>query len=327
MADRSPFTQLEELLGSDIPLLDAVLTESFQDTEELIPIVSRHLIQSGGKRVRPYLALAFGMLFDSTSPKRFLQAASIELLHTATLFHDDVVDNSDRRRGQQTAHILWGNQTTILVGDFLFSKAFSLMVQLEDQRVLEILAEAAGKIARGELTQLRRAHDLDISDQDYIEMISGKTSTLFAASTRTAALLAGTSPETARRCGDYGENLGIAFQLADDALDYESNLLKLGKNIGDDFHGGKISAPALYSYRAGDEKIRAFWQRVLAGEQQADDFEKALKIIEKQKIIPLVKQQAQQYADQAVAALEPLPSSPTKPALTDCPHFSVPRRY
>ncbi len=327
MTQTSPFQHLEGLLGSDVMLLNACITEAFQNQESMIPEISSYLISAGGKRVRPYLALAIGKMFQSRTPKRFLQAASIEFLHTATLFHDDVVDHSDQRRGKKSAHLVWGNEATILVGDYLFAKAFAMMVQLEDPKILAILAKTAIRIAEGEIVQLNRAHDLTLSHEDYIAMISGKTSILFEAATETAAMLAGQDSEISAHCGQYGLNLGIAFQLADDALDYDSDQRTLGKNIGDDFNEGKISAPALYSYRQGDDKIRAFWQRVMQNKKTDGDFEQALDILQSQGVLPQIQEDALRYADLGIAALDCAPDSPMKEALARCAQFAATRSY
>lgn len=326
MTQASPFQHLESLLGPDVMLLNACITEAFQNQESMIPEISRYLISAGGKRVRPYLALAIGKMFQSRTPKRFLHAASIEFLHTATLFHDDVVDHSEQRRGKKSAHLVWGNEATILVGDYLFAKAFAMMVQLEDPQVLSILAKTAIKIAEGEIIQLNRAHDLNLSHEDYIAMISGKTSILFETATETAAMLAGQDTETAKNCGQYGLNLGIAFQLADDALDYDADQQALGKNIGDDFFEGKISAPALYSYRQGDAKIRAFWQRVMQGQRKDGDFHQALDILKTQGILPKIQEDALRYANLAIAALDCTPDNPIKGALEQCAGFAATRK-
>ena len=327
MTQTSPFLHLESLLGSDVMLLNSCITEAFQNQEKLIPEISSYLISAGGKRVRPYLSLAVGQMFQSRTPKRFLQAASIEFLHTATLFHDDVVDHSEQRRGKKSAHLVWGNEATILVGDYLFAKAFAMMIQLEDPKILAILAKTATRIAEGEIIQLNRAHDLNLSHADYIAMISGKTSILFETATETAAMLAGQSPDIAQQCGQYGLNLGIAFQLADDALDYDSDQRTLGKNIGDDFIEGKISAPALYSYRQGDDQTRAFWERVIQGTQSDGDFEQALDILKTQGILPQIQEDALGYAHKAIAALDCAPDSPMKNTLARCATFAATREF
>ena len=327
MIQTSPFLHLEGLLGSDVMLLNSCITEAFQNQEKLIPEISSYLISAGGKRVRPYLSLAVGQMFQSRTPKRFLQAASIEFLHTATLFHDDVVDHSEQRRGKKSAHLVWGNEATILVGDYLFAKAFAMMIKLEDPKILAILARTATRIAEGEIIQLNRAHDLNLSHTDYIAMISGKTSILFETATETAAMLAGQNSEVAQQCGQYGLNLGIAFQLADDALDYDSDQRTLGKNIGDDFIEGKISAPALYSYRQGDDQTRAFWERVIQGTQSDGDFEQALEILKVQGILPQIQEDALNYAHKAIAALDCASDSPIKNALARCATFAATREF
>ena len=323
----SPFYHLQGMLGEDVMLLDATIRESFQNQQPMIPEISRYLINAGGKRVRPFLALGFSKLFNSGDSRRFYHAASLEFLHTATLLHDDIVDDSDQRRGQDSAHKVWGNEAAVLVGDFMFSQAFRMMTKLEDQNILNILAQTATTIAEGEIMQLTRAHDIDMSDADYIAMISGKTSILFEAACHTAALLAGQPTEVAQQCGTYGLNLGIAFQLADDALDYSSVNATLGKNIGDDFNEGKISAPALYSYREGDATIRAFWQRAMQGPRDQDMFIEAQKIIEQQNITAKVLTRAEFYAHRAIAALQSLPEAAIKSTLMDCALYAAKRDY
>lgn len=321
----SAFAKLESLLGEEVMLLNTTITESFQNSQQLIPQISGHLISAGGKRVRPYLALGIGKLFQSTTRKRFYQAASLELLHSATLIHDDVVDHSDQRRGRPTAHQIWGNEASVLVGDYMFAKAFSMMVKLETPEILDILANTATAIAEGEIVQLHQAHNLKISHEDYIAMISGKTSILFQAATQTAALLANQSEQTAWQCGQFGLNLGIAFQMADDALDYDANQATLGKNIGDDFKEGKISAPALYAYRRGNAEEKDFWKRVFSGDRRDDDFAHAIELIQRHHVLSDIQTEAKRYAEMAANALDCAPNCPIKDALIECAYFAATR--
>src|SRR5690606_14386993 len=238
------------------------------------PELASHLINSGGKRLRPMLTIAAAHLCGYKGGDHIKLAASVEFLHTATLLHDDVVDESDLRRGKKTARMLWGNQASVLVGDFLLGRAFRLMVETRSLRALEIIANAASIIAEGEVMQLAAAKDTSTTEDAYMRVIQAKTAALFAAAAEVGAVVADRGADEAAALESYGRNLGIAFQLVDDALDYSGRAATLGKNVGDDFREGKITLPVVLAFRRGDREERAFWRRTLQdGDQRDGDLE------------------------------------------------------
>ncbi|KAA0123097.1 polyprenyl synthetase family protein [Methylobacterium sp. P1-11] len=294
----------------------------------MIPEVANHLIASGGKRLRPILTLACAQLCgyaDATDGDVKL-AASVEFMHTATLLHDDVVDESDMRRGRVAARIKWGNEASVLVGDFLLGQAFRMMVEVGSLRALDILSAAATVIAEGEVMQLTNAKNLETDEAAYLAVIRGKTAELFAAACEVGPVLAGRPAAEQAAARSYGMNLGIAFQLIDDVLDYGGTSAELGKNVGDDFREGKITLPIVLAYRRASEGERGFWRRTLQqGEIGADDLETALDLLQRHGALEETVARAHHYGAEARAALEIFPDGPVKTALIGAVEFCVAR--
>ncbi|SDA32153.1 octaprenyl-diphosphate synthase [Methylobacterium sp. UNC378MF] len=294
----------------------------------MIPEVANHLIASGGKRLRPILTLACAQLCgyaDATHGDVKL-AASVEFMHTATLLHDDVVDESDMRRGRVAARIKWGNEASVLVGDFLLGQAFRMMVEVGSLRALDILSAAATVIAEGEVMQLTNAKNLETDEAAYLAVIRGKTAELFAAACEVGPVLAGRPAAEQAAARSYGMNLGIAFQLIDDVLDYGGTSAELGKNVGDDFREGKITLPIVLAYRRASEGERGFWRRTLQqGEIGADDLETALDLLQRHGALEETVARAHHYGAEARAALEIFPDGPVKTALIGAVEFCVAR--
>src|SRR6202047_2673357 len=251
------------LVTADMERVNQTILSRAASDVSMIPEVANHLISSGGKRLRPMLTLATTGLCGYAGAGHIKLAASVEFMHTATLLHDDVVDESDMRRGKLAARMLWGNEASVLVGDFLLGQAFKMMVEVGSLRALEILSSAAAVIAEGEVMQLAAAKTTATSEDEYLAVIRAKTAELFAAACEVGPVLAGRPKEDAAACRSFGMNLGIAFQLVDDALDYGGKSAKLGKNVGDDFREGKITLPVVLSFRRGSDTARAFWNRTL----------------------------------------------------------------
>ena len=262
---------LKGLVAADLDRVNSVILEQMQSQVPLIPELAGHLIASGGKRLRPMLTLASAKMCGYSGDRHIHLAACVEFIHTATLLHDDVVDESDLRRGNETANALWGNQPSVLVGDFLFSRAFQVMVADGSIRVLKILSDVSAVIAEGEVAQLITSNDTATSEDAYLDVIVAKTAALFAAACHIGAVIAERPVADEEALESYGRNLGIAFQLVDDALDYSSRDATLGKTVGDDFREGKITLPVILAYRRGNNVEREFWRRTLEDERQEDD--------------------------------------------------------
>ncbi|MCW5751432.1 MAG: polyprenyl synthetase family protein [Alphaproteobacteria bacterium] len=295
---------------------------------ELIPQLAGHLIASGGKRLRPMLTLAAARLCGYQGARHVLLAACVEFIHTATLLHDDVVDESDLRRGSATANVVWGNKASVLVGDFLFSRAFQLMVEDGSLEVLRILSGASAVIAEGEVMQLVTSNDLATSEDAYLEVISAKTAALFAAACRVGAVVAERPRVEADALESYGRNLGIAFQLVDDALDYSARQATLGKTVGDDFREGKITLPVLLAYRRGDSEERAFWRRTLEDVDQGEaDLATAQRLLERHNAVRDTVERARHYGAMATDALALFGDGELKRAMLDAIEFSIERAY
>ncbi|MBN9449258.1 MAG: polyprenyl synthetase family protein [Bosea sp.] len=294
----------------------------------MIPEVANHLISSGGKRLRPMLTLATAALCGYAGEGHVKLAASVEFMHTATLLHDDVVDESDMRRGKAAARMLWGNEASVLVGDFLLGQAFKMMVEVGSLRALDILSTAAAVIAEGEVMQLAAAKNTETTEDEYLAVIRGKTAELFAAACEVGPVIAGSPKADAAACRSYGLNLGIAFQLIDDALDYGGSSGALGKNTGDDFREGKITLPVVLSFRRGDESERGFWRRTLQeGQIGEGDLAEAQALMRKHRAIEDTVERARHYAKMAKDALGLFPQSPMKQALNDAVDFCVARAH
>ncbi len=299
-------SSVEELFASfkqDMGEVNKIILDNMQSDVAVIPQLASYLIAAGGKRLRPILTLASTSLFTDTIEESYGLAASVEFIHTATLLHDDVVDGSEQRRGQQAANLVFGNQTSVLVGDFLFSKAFQLMVKSKSLEVLRILSDASAIIAEGEVLQLQTQGQIDTSWDTYLEIIGAKTASLFAAACEIGPWIAG-QPEHAKALHDYGYNLGLAFQIADDILDYSGEAHETGKNIGDDFYDGKATAPVLIAIENATEDEKTFWNRTIGQQKFEDgDFEKSLELTSKYNACKIAGQRAREYAQKAVEAL------------------------
>ncbi|MEM0988172.1 MAG: polyprenyl synthetase family protein [Pseudomonadota bacterium] len=291
-----------------------------------IPEISAHLIEAGGKRLRPVLTLAAAQLCDYPGKDHVKLAATVEFIHTATLLHDDVVDESKQRRGRTTANILWDNKSSVLVGDYLFSRAFNLMVETGSLRVLDILSTASGVIAEGEVLQLSTAHDLSTDLTRYEQVIYGKTAALFEAAAEVGGVIAGAGEEHVSALATYGRGLGMAFQLSDDFLDYGGASTNLGKNTGDDFREGKVTLPVILAYSRGDAAAKAFWKRAVGKGQLHDgDLENALELMDRTNALPDTLARANYHADAALSALRVFPDGSVKTALIDVLRFVVSR--
>ena len=324
----NPIDRLHTLLRDDVAATDRLIHERMGSSATLIPDLARHLVDSGGKRLRPLLTLAVATACGHTGALHIKLAAAVEFIHTATLLHDDVVDASTLRRGKLSANMVWGNKPSILVGDFLLSRAFQLMVEAGDMGVLQILASASAVIAAGEVLQLRSTNNLATTEDDYLIIVGAKTAALFAASAESGATIANASAERIAAFKAFGHNLGVAFQLIDDALDYSGGQAQMGKSVGDDFREAKVTLPVILAYKRADEDAKRFWQRTIQlGQQRDGDLQRAIDYIEHTGAIGEVRDQAHRYVRQARRALQPLPSSAFKDALMDVAEFCVARAY
>jgi octaprenyl-diphosphate synthase len=316
------------LVAGDMDRVNAMILSRTGSEVTMIPEVANHLISSGGKRLRPMLTLATAGLAGYRGDGHVKLAASVEFMHTATLLHDDVVDESDMRRGRVAARIKWGNEASVLVGDFLLGQAFKMMVEVQSLRALEILSTAATIIAEGEVMQLAAAKNTETTEDEYLAVIRAKTAELFAAACEVGPVIAGRPKAEQAACRSYGMNLGIAFQLVDDALDYGGTSAKLGKNVGDDFREGKITLPVVLSFRRGNGQERAFWKRVLeAGEIDDRDLEQAIGIMRKYRALDDTIERARHYGAMARDGLALFPESPMKQALLSAVDFCIARAH
>jgi octaprenyl-diphosphate synthase len=317
---------LADLVAADMDRVNAAILTRTGSQVAMIPEVANHLISSGGKRLRPMLTVAMASLADYGGDGHTKLAAAVEFMHTATLLHDDVVDESEMRRGKTAARMVWGNEASVLVGDFLLGQAFKMMVEVGSLKALDILSAAAAVIAEGEVMQLAAAKNTATTEDEYLAVIRGKTAELFAAACEVGPVLAGRPKAEQAACRSFGMNLGIAFQLIDDVLDYGGKSAKLGKNVGDDFREGKITLPVVLSFRRGSETEREFWRRTLEQGEIADsDLEIALSLMARHKALADTITRAQHYGAIAKDALALFPSSPMKAALTDTVEFCVGR--
>jgi len=292
----------------------------------LIPTLAAHLIEAGGKRLRPILTLAGAQLCGYRGDAHVKLAAAVEFIHSATLLHDDVVDESDLRRGRKTANFHWGNKNSILVGDYVFARSFQLMVETDSIEALRILSDASAVIAEGEVLQLAMQNDLSTGEDTYFQVIRGKTAALFSAAAEVGAVIAGESAEKQAALRDYGDRLGIAFQIADDLLDYGGSSAALGKNVGDDFREGKITLPVLVAYARATGEDKAFWKRVIEKRDQKDgDLERALELLAETGALAETRRKAELHALAARDALAVFPESPMRETLRDLVSFVVAR--
>jgi octaprenyl-diphosphate synthase len=320
--------RLVELVTPDMQRVNAEILTRTGSEVTMIPEVANHLISSGGKRLRPMLTLAMAKLTGYKGDGHIKLAAAVEFMHTATLLHDDVVDESDMRRGRPAARKLWGNEASVLVGDFLLGQAFKMMVEVGSLRALEILSSAAAIIAEGEVMQLGAAKNTATTEDEYLAVIRAKTAELFAAACEVGPVLTNRPKAEAAACRSFGMNLGIAFQLVDDALDYGGKSAKLGKNIGDDFREGKITLPVVLSFRRGSESERGFWTRALEkGEITDTDLETAVGLMIKHRALEDTIKRAQHYGAIARDALALFPASQMKQALEEAVDFCTARTH
>jgi octaprenyl-diphosphate synthase len=320
---------LLELVENDMERLNNLIMSKAESHVDMIPKLARHLINSGGKRLRPILTIACAQMcgYDKGDDHIPL-AAAVEFMHTATLLHDDVVDESDMRRGRTTARILWGNEASVLVGDYLLGQAFKMQVEVGIMDALAILANAAAIIAEGEVMQLAAAKNMETTEDEYLTIIKSKTAALFAAAAELGAVVA-EKPERERAAlRSYGNNLGLAFQLVDDALDYSGSKELLGKNVGDDFREGKITLPIVLSYRRGNKEEQEFWKRTLQnGDVQDGDLEHAAELMHKHDALTDTIKRAKHYGDIAKDALGLFPDGKHKSALVETINFCVSRKH
>jgi len=320
--------RLTRLLAPDMERVNTAILARTGSDVTMIPEVANHLISSGGKRLRPMLTLAMARLSGYTGDGHIKLSAAVEFMHTATLLHDDVVDQSDMRRGKQAARMLWGNEASVLVGDFLLGQAFKMMVEVGSLQALDILSSAAAVIAEGEVMQLGAAKNTATNEDEYLAVIRAKTAELFAAACEVGPVLAGKDKSEIAACRSYGMNLGIAFQLVDDALDYGGKSAKLGKNVGDDFREGKITLPVVLSFRRGSDAERAFWNRTLGkGEVNDDDLDTAMGLMAKHHAIEDTVGRARHYGAIATDALALVPASDIKTALEETVAFCIARAH
>lgn len=324
--DAASIKDLIDLTTSDMSRVNELILSKAGSDVEMIPEVANHLISSGGKRLRPMLTLAAAQMFGYTGENHVKLATSVEFMHTATLLHDDVVDESDLRRGKKTARTIWGNQASVLVGDFLLGQAFRMMVEVGSLEALDILSAAASIIAEGEVMQLAAAKNLETTEDEHFAVIKAKTAALFSAAAEVGPVIAGASKNDKAALRSYGMNLGLAFQLIDDALDYGGSSKDLGKNVGDDFREGKVTLPVILSYRRGTAAERAFWKSAI--EDGANDdaaLEKATGLMTRHNAISDTIGRASHFGEIARDALAPLENTPQKSALIDVIDFCISR--
>jgi octaprenyl-diphosphate synthase len=319
-------SRLVELVASDMGRVNTTILSRTGSDVTMIPEIANHLIESGGKRLRPMLTLAMARLARSAGDGHIKLAAAVEFMHTATLLHDDVVDESEMRRGKLAARMLWGNEASVLVGDFLLGQAFKMMVEVGSLRSLEILSSAAAVIAEGEVMQLAAAKNTATTEDEYLSVIRAKTAELFGAACEVGPALGARPKDEQSACRSFGMNLGVAFQLVDDALDYGGKAAKLGKNVGDDFREGKITLPVVLSFRRGSESERSFWRRALEkGDASATDLEQAIALMAKHRALEDTIQRARHYGAIAKDALALFPASSMKEALEETVEFCIAR--
>jgi octaprenyl-diphosphate synthase len=320
--------RLTALLKSDLDRVNTLIIERMHSPVALIPELAGHIVAAGGKRLRPMLTLATARMCGYRGDRHLALAAAVEFIHTATLLHDDVVDASDLRRGLATANAVWGNKASVLVGDFLFSRAFQLMVEDGSLKVLGILSEASAIIAEGEVLQLVTSNDTDTTEEAYLAVIQAKTAQLFAAASRIGAVLGDRPAVEEDALAAYGRNLGIAFQLVDDMLDYSARQAELGKTVGDDFREGKITLPVVLAWRHAGDAERAFWRRTLEDlDQQEGDLAHAIELMNRHGTLRATLERAGHYGEAARRSLVPFRDGPEKRALDEVVEFCLARGY
>ncbi|MFC0199801.1 polyprenyl synthetase family protein [Paracoccus rhizosphaerae] len=324
---RKPLDLLSDALGAEMEAVNALIRDRMASQHApRIPEVTAHLIEAGGKRLRPMLTLAAARMLDYAGPYHIHLAATVEFIHTATLLHDDVVDESRQRRGRPTANLLWDNKSSVLVGDYLFARSFQLMVEPGNLRTLEILSNASATIAEGEVLQLTAAQDLATDESVYLQVVRGKTAALFSAATEVGGVIAGAPDDQVRALFDYGDALGISFQIVDDLLDYGGATETIGKNVGDDFRERKLTLPVIKAVAKASPDERAFWSRTIeAGDQREGDLEHALTLLARHGAMEAARRDALDHAARAKAALAVLPAHSIRDMLADLADFVVSR--
>ena len=319
---------LMQLVAEPMNGVNAVILERMQSKVALIPELAGHLIAGGGKRMRPMLTLACAELLNYPGARHHKLAAAVEFIHTATLLHDDVVDGSGTRRGKRTDNLIWGNAASVLVGDFLFSRAFELMVEHGSLKVLKILSAASSVIAEGEVEQLTAQRRIETDEEQYLSIISAKTAALFAAACRVAPVVAEAGEEAEEALDTYGRNLGIAFQLIDDAIDYASDAATMGKGVGDDFRDGKVTLPVILAVARGSDEERRFWRDAMEGRRNSDeDLAEATRLLRAHNALDDTIARARHYGQRAIDALGPFPAGKAKAALVEAVEFAISRAY
>lgn len=324
----NPLDRLGDMLHDDMEHVNTMILKHLESDVTLIPQIARYLIASGGKRIRPLLTLACARLYGDTSNRAYGLAAAVEFIHTATLLHDDVVDESKERRGKDAANLVFGNQATVLVGDFLFSRAFQLMVSDGSLEVLRILSGASAIIAQGEVMQLTTTNNLETTLSDYEEVIKSKTAALFSAACEIGPVLAGQDKSAANAMVEYGTNLGLAFQVIDDVLDYSAPTAKLGKEIGDDFREGKMTAPVILALENATAEEHDFWARTIGHKNQKEgDLQTAQKILERTNALKRGTDMARHYAHLAAKSLHTAPEHEIRDLLGELITFTINRDH
>ena len=325
---RPSLQPLMDLVADDLLHVNTTIVERMASRVSLIPTLAGHIVAAGGKRLRPMLTLASARMCGYQGDQHIKLAACVEFIHTATLLHDDVVDQSAMRRGNATANAVWGNEPSVLVGDFLFSRSFQLMVETGSTKVLGILADAAAVIAEGEVMQLLTSNDTGTTEDAYLEVVAAKTASLFAAGCRVGAVVAGRLPAEEEALASYGRNLGIAFQFADDVLDFAAQATDLGKDVGDDFREGKITLPVILAYGRGTDEERSFWRRTLEDGEQADaDLARATALLHRHGALADTLERARHYGSIARDALAIFPGGPEKDAMLQAVDFCIDRAH
>lgn len=324
---QKPHEQLAAQLDTEMEAVNALIRERMASKHApRIPEVTAHLVEAGGKRLRPMLTLAAAKLCGYSGEDHLKLAATVEFIHTATLLHDDVVDESGQRRGRPTANLLWDNKSSVLVGDYLFSRSFQLMVETGSLRVLDILANASATIAEGEVLQMTAASDLRTDEDVYLQVVRGKTAALFSAATEVGGVIAGVPETTVQALFDYGDALGIAFQIADDLLDYQGDSKVTGKNVGDDFRERKLTLPVIKAVAQATAEERAFWVRTIEkGKQEEGDLETALTLMAKYGTLEATREDAFAWSAKAQHAMAKLPEHPLRQVLSDLATYVVAR--
>ncbi|MCB4379445.1 polyprenyl synthetase family protein [Synechococcus sp. MU1644] len=322
-----PHDRLAAYLAADLEgVNDLIRDRMASEHAPRIPEVTRHLVEAGGKRLRPMLTLASAHLCGYPGPYHVHLAATVEFIHTATLLHDDVVDESAQRRGRPTANLLWDNKSSVLVGDYLFARSFQLMTETGNISVLRILSDAAATIAEGEVLQMTAAQDLATDEAIYLQVVRGKTAALFSAAMEVGGVIAGKDEATTQALFDYGDALGIAFQIVDDLLDYQGQSSATGKNVGDDFRERKLTLPVIKAVAKADSEERAFWSRTIEkGQQDEGDLDHALDLLHKHNALEETKRDAIAWADKAKASLGALPAHDLRDMLIDLADYVVER--